>query len=215
MRRPAVRIRYSSDKLEYVEQWRQQAAVVRPIRTTHSLVEFTAIARSSCLVLADQVGTVVSKEVFASCDYHLISTLKHWMGRRHGRKTTRWVFNKYCRHSVTGRLEFSTPAGLRLVHHADTPIQRHVKMRGTVSPFNGDIVYWSQRLRQHPLTTGRVANLLKRQQGRCAWSGSLLMARAAIEVDHVRPRIVPARERLSSTHECWDWASWAARGRSR
>src|SRR5439155_1298985 len=28
--------------------------------------------------------TVVSKEVFASCDYHLMSTLKHWMGRRHG-----------------------------------------------------------------------------------------------------------------------------------
>jgi RNA-directed DNA polymerase len=133
--------------------------------------------------------TVVSKEVFASCDYHLMSTLKHWMGRRHGRKTARWVFNKYCRRSVTGRLEFSTPAGLRLVHHADTPIQRHVKVRGTVSPFNGDIVYWSQRLRQHPLTMGRVAILLKRQHGRCAWCGSLFMERAAIEVDHVRPRV--------------------------
>ena len=133
--------------------------------------------------------TVVSKEVFASCDYHLMSTLKHWMGRRHGHKGARWVFNKYCRRSATGRLEFSTPAGLRLVHHADTPIQRHVKVRGTASPFNGDIVYWSQRLRQHPLTTGRVAILLKRQQGRCAWCGSLFLNRTDIEVDHVRPRI--------------------------
>jgi RNA-directed DNA polymerase len=75
------------------------------------------------------------------------------------------------------------------VHHADTPIQRHVKVRGTASPFNGDIVYWSQRLRQHPLTTGRIAILLKRQQGRCAGCGSLFLNRADIEVDHVRPRI--------------------------
>jgi len=64
-----------------------------------------------------------------------------------------------------------------------------VKVRGTASPFNGDIVYWSQRLRQHPLTAGRVAILLKRQQGRCAWCGSLFVNRTDIEVDHVRPRI--------------------------
>ena len=50
-------------------------------------------------------------------------------------------------------------------------------------------MYWSQRLRQHPLTTGRVAILLKRQQGRCAWCGSLFLNRTDIEVDHVRPRI--------------------------
>src|SRR6266542_5107579 len=43
-------------KLKCVEQWRQQAAVVRLIRTTHCLVELTAIARSSGLVLADQVA---------------------------------------------------------------------------------------------------------------------------------------------------------------
>jgi RNA-directed DNA polymerase len=141
---------------------------------------------------------VVSKEVFASCDYHLMSTLKHWMGRRHGHKSARWVFNKYCRRGATGRLEFSTPAGLRLLRHADTPIQRHVKVRGTASPFNGDIVYWSQRLRQHPLTTGRVAILLKRQQGRCAWCGSLFTERADIEIDHVHPRVFNGRTDLTN-----------------
>src|SRR5207302_8510530 len=92
--------------------------------------------------------TVVSKEVFASCDYHLMSTLEHWMGRRHGQKGARWVVNKYCRRSATGRLEFSTPAGLRLVHHADTPIQRHMKVRSTATPFHNEITYRSQRLPQ-------------------------------------------------------------------
>lgn len=132
--------------------------------------------------------TVVAKRVFASCDYHLMSTLKHWAGRRHGHKSLRWVFNKYWRRGASGRLEFSTPDGLRLVHHADTPIRRHVKVRGTASPFNADLVYWSHRLRQHPLTTGRIAILLKRQQGRCARCGLLFTDRSGIEVDHLLPR---------------------------
>ena len=42
-------------ELECVEQWLQQTPVVRLIRTTHRLVELAAIARSSGLVLADQL----------------------------------------------------------------------------------------------------------------------------------------------------------------
>jgi RNA-directed DNA polymerase len=38
-----------------------------------------------------------------------------------------------------------------LVHHADTPIRRHVKVRGSASPYDGNLVYWAQRLRNHPL----------------------------------------------------------------
>ncbi len=133
--------------------------------------------------------TVVAKRAFASCDYRLMSTLTHWAGRRHGHKGLRWVIQKYWRRGATGRLEFSTPAGLRLMHHADMPIQRHVKVRGTASPFNADLVYWSQRLCQHPLTTGRIAILLKRQQGRCAWCGLLFTDRNDIEVDHLLPRV--------------------------
>jgi RNA-directed DNA polymerase len=133
--------------------------------------------------------TVVAKRIFASCDYCLMSTLTHWAGRRHGDKGLRWVIQKYWRRGATGRLEFSTPTGQRLLHHADMPIQRHVKVRGTASPFNADLVYWSQRLRQHPLTTGRIAILLKRQQGRCAWCGLLFTDRNDIEVDHLLPRV--------------------------
>ncbi|MBV9544753.1 MAG: hypothetical protein JOY61_10275, partial [Chloroflexi bacterium] len=48
--------------------------------------------------------TVVAKKVFASCDYHLMSTLQHWAGRRHRHKSRRWVFNKYWRRSASGRL---------------------------------------------------------------------------------------------------------------
>jgi RNA-directed DNA polymerase len=35
--------------------------------------------------------TVVANEIFASCDYRLMSTLQYWAGRRHGHKSRRWV----------------------------------------------------------------------------------------------------------------------------
>jgi RNA-directed DNA polymerase len=136
--------------------------------------------------------SVVSKRIFASCDYRLMATLMHWAGRRHGHKSPGWVFRKYWHRNnkARGRLEFSTPDGLRLVHHADMPIQRHVKVRGTASPYDGNLVYWAQRLRNHPLTSSRVALLLKRQEGRCARCGLLFTDRDrdCIEVDHVIPR---------------------------
>jgi RNA-directed DNA polymerase len=134
--------------------------------------------------------SVASKRIFASCDYRLIATLKHWAGRRHGHKSPGWVFGKYWRRNsktskAGGRLEFSTPDGLRLVHHADMPIRRHVKVRGRASPYEGNLVYWAQRLRDHPLTSSRVALLLKRQGGRCARCELLFADRDkdSIEVD--------------------------------
>jgi RNA-directed DNA polymerase len=132
---------------------------------------------------------VVAKRIFASCDYHLMATLKHWAGRRHGHKSVWWVFDKYWRRSATGRLEFATPDGLRLVHHADTPIRRHVKVRGVASPYDGNLRYWVQRLRDHPLTTSRMVILLKRQRGVCLSCGLLFTDRDIIEVDHVIPRV--------------------------
>ncbi len=46
----------------------------------------------------------------------------------------------------------------------------------------------AQRRRDHPLTTGRMVILLKRQRGACAGCGLLFTDRESIEVDHVVPR---------------------------
>jgi len=132
---------------------------------------------------------VVAKRIVAACDDHLLATLQHWAGRRHGHKRVRWVFDNYWRRSATGRLEFATPDGLRLVHHADMPIRRHVNVRGVASPDDGNLRYWVQRLRDHPLTTSRMTILLKRQRGRCLRCGWLVTDRDISEVEHVLPRV--------------------------
>ncbi len=131
--------------------------------------------------------TVVSKKVFASCDYRLFSTLMHWAGRRHPKKTAGWVFAKYWRRGESGRLEFAVPDGPRLAVHADIPIRRHVKVRGNASPYDGNLVYWADRLRTHPMTMSRTAILLRRQKGRCAYCHLLFTEADAIAVKQFSP----------------------------
>jgi len=67
--------------------------------------------------------------------------LRRWTKRRHPNKTLKWCLNKYF-HAVGGnKWTFSTKDGLALASHQDTPIKRHVKVRGTASPFNKDWAY--------------------------------------------------------------------------
>jgi RNA-directed DNA polymerase len=83
---------------------------------------------------------------------------------------------------------FAAPDGHVLSRHARVRIRLHVKVQGPASPFDGNLVYWSQRLRTHPLMATRVARLLTRQEGRCAGCGLFLTDQDRIEVDHIVPR---------------------------
>jgi len=69
--------------------------------------------------------------------------------------------------------------------HQDTPIKRHVKVKGKVSPFNGDWAYWSNRRGQYPTIPPRVSRLLKLQKGRCKNCHLFLNSEDVVEVHHV------------------------------
>jgi RNA-directed DNA polymerase len=63
-----------------------------------------------------------------------------------------------------------------------------VKVRGVASPFNGNLVYWAQRLRHHPMLQRRLAVLLHRQQGRCPTCSLLFRDTDRLEIDHIVPQ---------------------------
>jgi RNA-directed DNA polymerase len=85
-------------------------------------------------------------------------------------------------------LTFSTKDGLRLISHPDTPIKRHIKVRGDKSYFDGDVLYWSTRRGSHPELPERVAMLLKKYKGRCPECGLMFVENDLIEVDHKIPK---------------------------
>jgi RNA-directed DNA polymerase len=91
---------------------------------------------------------------------------------------------------------FQAQDGSRLASHAATPIKRHVKVKHTASPYDGNLVYWAQRLKDHPLTGTRTGILLKHQKGQCAYCGLYFKPGDLLEIDHVIPRRLGGDDRL-------------------
>ena len=89
-----------------------------------------------------------------------------------------WVF--------ATRKEGTSP--LRLLDHADTPIVRHVKVKGESSPYDANLVYWSTRMGNNPEMPSKVAKLLKRQKGKCAYCDMFFRENDVMEIDHKIPK---------------------------
>ena len=150
--------------------------------------------------------TVCSKETFAHIDNLVHNKIRRWIKRRHPNKTLKWCKEKYFhvtkeknlrRDDRTNKWVFSTPsdepnspvAGKHeLRKHAWTPIERHIKIEGTRSPYDGDWRYWSKRRGEYPCTPKRVATLMKRQKGKCTRCGLYFKDGDVQEVDHIIPK---------------------------
>src|SRR5216684_2674440 len=128
--------------------------------------------------------TVVSSDTYSACDRHVWFQLQSWARRRHSRKKRSWIDAKYWK-QVDSRDTFCTPQGAKLRLHRDTAIQRHEKVRGTASPYDGNLLYWSQRLKTHPLMHARKAKLLHKQKGKCRWCELLFRDGDILEIDHI------------------------------
>jgi RNA-directed DNA polymerase len=145
--------------------------------------------------------TVVSAKQFATCDHHLVSMLWQKMTRKHPKKSAKWVREKYWRTVEGNTWTFAMSDGSRLRTlrwHAATPIQRHTKVKGKASPFDGNLLYWAKRLKDHPLTKTTLGKLLQKQQGKCRWCGLLFRDEDQIEIDHLTPTSEGGGEELSN-----------------
>ncbi len=145
--------------------------------------------------------TVVSQRCFGTCDHHLVSMLWQKMTRKHPKKSAKWVKDKYWRTVEGNTWTFATSDGttLRTLRwHAATPIQRHTKVKGRASPFDGNLLYWAKRLKDHPLTKTTLGKLLQKQQGKCRWCELFFRDEDQIEIDHITPKSEGGGEELSN-----------------
>jgi RNA-directed DNA polymerase len=137
---------------------------------------------------ANYYRTSVSQAVFERLDFLLWEKLRSWAQRRHPNKTAPWAVQRYWRWLDTRRT-FATPATdpapVHLHTHSEVVITRHVKVTGHRSPYDGDWVYWSSRRGRHPTVNTRLAKLLQRQRGRCAYCGLFFQHEDHLEMDHI------------------------------
>jgi RNA-directed DNA polymerase len=125
--------------------------------------------------------SVVSKKTFTTVDDHLWKLTYKWARRSHPRKPMNWIkkrhfgqFNPSRRNSwVFG----DATTGAYLPPLVWTPIVRHIKVNGAASPDDPALTdYWNQRRgRSQPPLNRSTLRLLKRQRGRCALCGDLLL----------------------------------------
>lgn len=123
------------------------------------------------------------------------------MTRKHPKKGAKWVKEKYWRTVEGNTWTFATSDGSRLRtlrRHATTPIQRHIKVKGRASPFDGNLLYWAKRLKNHPLTKTTLGKLLQKQQGKCRWCGLYFREEDHIEIDHMIPSSLGGGEEFSN-----------------
>ena len=168
-----------------------QKATARQVEKTRALIKQYQGAPQAALIAvlnpvirgwANYYRASVAKRVFSQLDQVLYWQLEKWAHHRHPRKTRGWCYGRYWRER-NGRKEFSDGDG-QLAKYADTPILRHVKVKGEKSVFDGDWAYWGERLRRAPHLTAREAQLLKQQQGRCECCGLRFQMADHSEVHH-------------------------------
>jgi RNA-directed DNA polymerase len=173
-----------------------KAAVQRHVQTLGDLIrKHRTVAQDDLIAMlnpriqgwANYYRSVVASAAFAACESHLYHQLRSWCCRRHPTKARRWIVAKYWRPDATRRWNFTSPSGATLRRHTQTAIRRYVKVRKAASFFDGNLVYWAQRLQRHPETGVTLGRLLRAQGGRCADCGLLFLMEDRLEIDHVQP----------------------------
>ncbi len=151
-------------------------------------------------------SAAASKEIFSALDRLLYYKLKNWAKWRHPKKTQTWIARKYWLIDKGKGWTFGTKDGLTLAKHSNIAINRHTKIKGEASPFDGNWTYWSTRRGEYPGTPTRVAEALKWQKGKCFECGLHFAPDDLIEIHHLDGNHKNnRRENLGATHRhCHD-----------
>ncbi|NET59453.1 MAG: group II intron reverse transcriptase/maturase [Symploca sp. SIO2E6] len=132
-------------------------------------------------------STVASAKTFSKIDSVIFQKLFGWAKRRRSRNqnNTDVVSNYWGVNRGLGWKFITQDNKYVLEKHQDVKIKRHIKIKGTKSPYDGDLNYWGQRLSRHPMLRNVVAKLLKKQEGKCSECGLKFTSEDLLEVHHL------------------------------
>ena len=150
---------------------------------------------------ANYYKTVVSSKVFQYCDKILYIQLLRWAKGKHRTQATRWIHRKYW-HTIENNhwvFAYQTPEGMKKIRtHGMSHIQHFAKVKGTASPYDGNLFYWYKRLKDHPLMNQEKAKLLRVQQGQCPRCGLYFREEDSLQTDHITPTALGGKDDLSN-----------------
>ena len=136
--------------------------------------------------------TVVSYRTFKWLNTLMFHALLKWQYKKHSKRSRKWLNKVYYhkkgdRNWVFGIKLKRNNEVISLKQYTDVPIERFVKVRDTKSPYDGDFLYWALRLNNHPVISGNVVKMLKKQKGRCNMCKLPFFPTDLVERDHIIP----------------------------
>jgi RNA-directed DNA polymerase len=146
-------------------------------------------------------STVVCSISFASLDSLMYQKLRAWAKRRHHNKGMKEITRKYWQTIGGDNWVFATREGknpLRLLKHTGTKKVDYVKVKGESSPYDSNLVYWSQRMGKSLELPERVVKLLKEQKGKCVHCNLNFREEDVMEIDHIIPKSKGGKDRYSN-----------------
>ena len=142
----------------------------------------------------------VSKRMFSYVDHHVFKALWNWARKRHPKKGKRWIADKYFMPKNGRRWTFNATVAtrdggkktIRLVQLMDIPIERHIKVKGTVSPDDPQLnEYWTKRQTQYGKTYwgrgSKLHHVAENQNWRCPVCREHLFNGEELQTHHKNP----------------------------
>lgn len=129
-------------------------------------------------------SSAVSSKTFNRLNYLMYRKLWRWAVYRHPNKGKQWIKKQYFKKYGNDNWQFKASNNAYLIRHSDQAIKRHVKVQDTRSLYDGDWVYWGNRLRKIPDKSPRVIRLLKLQQGKCDNCRLWFKSEDIVEIHH-------------------------------
>lgn len=180
-------IRPSKNKVK--KHYKSIKEIIKSVRKTEVLL---MKLNPKILGWARYYRTVVSYKTFKWLDNLLFKALLKWQYKKHPTRSRKWLNTVYYhtkenRNWVFGIKSKDNNELISVKQYTDIPIERFVKVKNDSSPYDGNTLYWSSRLNNHPITSTNVAKLLKKQKGRCNICKLPFFPTDIIERDHIVP----------------------------
>ncbi|MDA3812415.1 MAG: reverse transcriptase domain-containing protein [Spirochaetaceae bacterium] len=127
-------------QMRHLDVLKDRISRLRSVSQEVLIAQLNPVIRGWC----NYYSTVCSKEIFIKVSHKMVLKLLKWANRRHPNKGSKWIVRKYWR-LEQGSWNFAIKGGIRLRNHQEVAIKRHIKIRSTKSPFDGDWKYWNNR----------------------------------------------------------------------
>ncbi|NEQ39899.1 MAG: group II intron reverse transcriptase/maturase [Okeania sp. SIO3I5] len=150
------------------------STIVDQLKHSCSQLELIKMLNPIITGWSNYYSKVNSAKIFGKLDHFVTLKLISWATRKSNNKSKKETISKYFKKKGNNNWVFEAegkekPVTLR--RYRDSKIENFVKVKGTKSPYDGDLIYWAARRGKSVELPVRVTNLLKKQKGKCAECG--------------------------------------------